>query len=364
MNPYIPDLLPPEPLKIGKFIKLIGNSRAELARYDGILQGLPNPGLLLSPLITHEAVESSKIEGTYTTMEEVLSFEAAPSRKNPKFDDIEEVLNYRKALLYASETLRERNFSLFTLREIHSILLDGVRGQDKARGNFRNKQVFIGARGQSIEQARFIPPEPLAVPALMENLVEYYLSDDEIDCLIQLAVIHAQFEIIHPFEDGNGRIGRMLVPLFLFEKKQLFSPTFYISAFFEKNRDEYTGRLNRITSANDWEGWIAFFLNAVTQQAKDNNRKAKLILELYNDKKERILKATDSKHTIKILDALFHKPAFTSAEFARLTQMPRATIARILESLEKEAIIKTIRPSSGRQPALMIFPKLIAITDS
>ena len=360
MKPYIAEQLPLQNLDWVRFVSLIGNANAELARYDGILQSILNPHILLSPLTTKEAVLSSRIEGTQATLEEVLEFEASQKTHitSEREKDIQEIINYRKSIRFAVDWLEKKPITLNLIKEIHGILLDSVRGRNKSRGAFRKVQNWIGRPGTPLEQADYVPPEPMHLTENLSNL-EKYIHYDEKDRLVQLAVIHAQFEIIHPFLDGNGRLGRILVPLFLYEKRLLGSPMFYISEYLEANRDEYYDRLNIITKDKKWEEWIEFFLKATIEQSKKNSQKAKAILELYETKKERIQKVTRSQFVIKVLDTLFAKPIFSSTDFIRDSSIPKASAMRILTSLERDNIITVLRKGSGRKANIFIFNKLI-----
>lgn len=362
MKPWIPDILPLKEINWSRFIRLIGSSNAELARYDGILQGIINPAVLLSPLTLQEAVLSSRIEGTQATLGEVLEFEASPDEKHIKYDDIREIINYRLAMWHAIKWLEKKPVTLNMLLEIHSILLDSVRGKNKRRGEFRRLQNWIGKPGTTIEEARFVPPDYAHLKDGLDNL-EKYIHYDEQDRLVQLAIIHGQFEILHPFLDGNGRIGRTLIPLFLYEKKMINSPMFYISKYLEENRDKYSERLYNITNKGDWESWIEFFLTAIFKQAIDNNKKAKEILGLYELMKKKISNIIQSKHVIQAIDTLFFKPVFSTTEFLNFSKIPQRTTSRILKALREEKIIKKIREAKGRSPALMVFPKLIEIAE-
>ena len=206
-----------------------------------------NPHILLSPLTNQEAILSSRIEGTQATVEEVLEHEAGKHHQGVKEQDIREILNYRNALLEVEGYLGSRSFSLGLILELHKILMDSARGQNKDPGSFRKEQNWIGSYGSTIEEATFIPPSPLKLHDYLEDWKKYFDMDD-IDPLIQAAIVHAQFELIHPFEDGNGRIGRLLIPLFLLYKEVLSHPTFYISAYLEKYREEYYSCLQSIFS--------------------------------------------------------------------------------------------------------------------
>ena len=361
-KPYIPEPLPLKSLDWISFISLIGQANAELARYDGILQGIINPAVLLSPLATKEAVVSSKIEGTQASLEEVLEYEASPDTTTEKYNDIREIINYREAMKHAVVWLEKKPVTLNLIKELHEILLDSVRGRDKGRGRFRVVQNWIGKPGATMEQATYVPPDP---NYLMEHLsgFEKYVHYDEKDRLVQLAIVHAQFEIIHPFIDGNGRLGRILIPLFLFEKQILNSPMFYISEYLEAHRDEYYSKLNGVTKEGKWDEWVIFFLKAIIEQAKVNSQKAKAILSLYNRKKERITEVTHSQYVIKVLDTLFAGPIFSTTRFISMSKIPKASAMRLLNMLKREKIVLTLREGSGRRPEVLVFKKLMDIVE-
>jgi Fic family protein len=185
----------------------------------------------------------------------------------------------------------------------------------------------------------------------------------QIDILLQTAVVHAQFELLHPFRDGNGRIGRILIPLFLFQKKKLSQPMFYLSSYLESNREEYNLGLRNISQKGDWNGWIQFFLNAVTIQAKSNSLKVKSILDLYEEMKTRIHEITHSQYTIHLLDALFDRPIFETTDFIRRSEINKKTGMSLLKSLKENSILATLRESSGSRAAVLCFPELLKITE-
>ncbi|TAK96035.1 Fic family protein [Patescibacteria group bacterium] len=357
MKNHTPKLLPVTDLRWDTFVHLIGKANAEIARFDGLLQTIPNPSVLLSPLTTNEAVLSSRIEGTQATLKEVLEFEANPQKEAKRYDDIREVINYRRALNEAVVEMQKFSLTTRVIKKAHEILLQEVRGENKDRGNFRRQQVFIGRPGADIEKATYIPPTAEKINELMSNLEKYIHSDDK-DLLIQLAVVHAQFEMIHPFMDGNGRVGRMLMPLFLYFKKAISYPSFYLSEYLESHRDEYYLALLDISKNNNWEGWITFFLKAVTEQSKENIAKAKKIISLYDQKKQRIMELTRSQFSIKILDALFTMPIFQSQDFIRLSKIPKASAFRYIGILEKNGVISS---NKKRKNKLYFFNKLLDI---
>lgn len=366
MKPYIPDSLPLVDLDYRRLFGLVGDASSELARYDGLLQGIPNPAVMLSPLTTREAVLSSKIEGTQATVDEVLEQEAGLIKEGEKYKDIQEISNYRSALYQAREYLLDYPIRLGFIRQLHKILMDSVRGENKAPGEFRCDQNWIGKTGCTIDEATFVPPDPLQLPDHL-NALERYLDVDETNFILQTAVVHAQFELLHPFKDGNGRIGRILIPLFLFQKKQLSEPMFYLSEYLEAHRDEYYQRLRTISDEKDWNGWIAFFLKAVAHQAKDNSRRVREIMGLYDAMKAKVHDVTHSQYSVYLLDAIFNKPVFkvsdTCKQLNGLHGIHEKTAADLLRQLKDAGILTTLQPGSGRRSATLCFPALINMAE-
>jgi Fic family protein len=364
VKPYIPPLLPREDLDWTELVSLIGRANRAIARYDGVVQGLVNPSVLLSPLAAREAVLSSMIEGTQTTFEELLEFEADPREDfGPRYDDIREVMNYRQAMSAAVEELARRPLSLNLLLRVHSILMDSVRGRDKRRGEFRREQNWIGPPNTPLDQATYVPPPYPALAGLLDNL-ERYLHAEERDRLVQAAVVHGQFELIHPFLDGNGRVGRMLIPLFLFSAEVISTPAFYMSAYLESHRDEYYARLRELSRRDDVQGWIAFFLRAVIAQAEEDGGKARQILDLYDRVKAQVAELTRSRFAIRTLDVMFHHPIFSSPQFVARSGLAKATASRILGALVDGDILRVIRPGVKRRPAIFGFSELIEVVNA
>lgn len=362
LTPYQPKPLPPKGLDLARLITAVGEANAALATYNGLLQAMINPAVLLSPLTNQEAVLSSRIEGTQATVEEVLEHEAGGEHDESTKRDIQDILNYRKALLLAEDSLGDRPLSLAFVRQLHGILMDSVRGQDKAPGAFRVDQNWIGRPGCSIEEASYVPPEPLQLPDYLQAW-EAYLQDSDFDPLAQTAIMHAQFELLHPFKDGNGRVGRLLIPLFLFSKHCLARPMFYMSAWLEKHRQEYYAQLSALSAENDWTGWIAFFLRGMTEQAKDNRARAEAIISLYEQMKQRVRDITHSQHSAAIVDALFAKPIFRIADLAESADIPKPTAHALVRQLTDQSIVSVLRPGSGRRAAIIAFPQLLRVAE-
>ena len=366
MNPYTPDALPLTDLDFRRLLPLVGQANAALARYDGLLQGIPNPAVMLSPLTTQEAVLSSKIEGTQATVDEVLEQEAGLLKQGEKFEDIQEISNYRQALFSARAYLQDYPIRLGFVRELHRILMNSVRGKDKTPGEFRRDQNWIGKHGCTIEQATFVPPSPLQ---LLDHLQawETYLDGNDVDFLIQTAVVHAQFELLHPFKDGNGRIGRILIPLLLYQKRALSQPMFYLSEYLESHREEYYQRLKAISAESDWNGWIDFFLKAIIHQASQNSVRVTAIQALYEEMKLAIQAATHSQYTMHVLDAIFSKPIFRSSDLAQKLFIDfgihEKTTPGLLRQMRDAGILRELMPGSGRRPATLCFPQLINLAE-
>ena len=363
MKPYIPTELPVKNIDTHRLIKLACEANAELARFDGLLQGMLNSELLLAPLMLEEAVQSSKIEGTLATLTDVLQQQAGMKKPEHLQHDIQEILNYQDAMRYSQDYLADRPVSLGFIRELHQMLMQSVRGADKSPGKFRETQNYIGRGGCTIEEATFVPPDPVRLMTDLEAF-QRYLAADDVEILIQTAIVHAQFELLHPFLDGNGRIGRLLIPLFLFQKKKLSRPTFYISEYLEKNRDTYYARLRNISEKGDWNGWCEFFLRAVSAQARNNSEKVKRIIHLYNHMKGVIYQATRSGFSMQILDALFNRPLFNSGDFAELTGVQLKSAERLLRQLRNANIVQEVTPAKGSSPSALGFSELLSIVNN
>lgn len=362
-TPYIPTKLPLDSIDWLSLIPKMGEANRAVASFNGILNGIPNPDLLLSPLINNEAVLSSKIEGTQVDTIDVLQFEAGITEETEeRKNDIVEVINYRKALSYGTGELAVRSVSLNLIKQLHYILLDHARGQSKTPGMIRSVQNYIGSPAGGIDNARFVPPDPLIVPEYMDNYIEYLNSSDK-DILVQAAILHAQFEIIHPFCDGNGRLGRMLVPLFLCQKKIISKPVLYISQFLDQNEMLYKDSLKAITDKNDWTQWIDFFLDAIKWQADTNYKVADAIQNYYKNTKSRILEKTSSQHAIALFDAMIAKPIFRQSNLTLPTNPSKATIFNLLQQFEANGIVSIKTKGSGRSGNVYHLKELLEIAN-
>ncbi|MCB1753493.1 MAG: Fic family protein [Gammaproteobacteria bacterium] len=356
---------PPKIIDWNELVPLLGPTSAAVARYDGLLQAIPNANVLLSPLTTQEAVLSSRIEGTQATMGEVLEFEASgqtADETSEKEADIWEVLNYRLAMRHAEDLLGTLPLSQRVIRETHARLLAGVRGATKDPGNYRKIPNWIGPHGCTIEQARYVPVPADKLTKVMSTW-EKFIHVTFPDRLVQLALLHAEFEAIHPFLDGNGRLGRMMIPLFMHQAGLIHRPMFYISAYLEARRDAYYEQLLSISRDGNWTGWCGFFLQAIQAQAEENLTKASAILELYNRMKGEIQSLTHSQYAIFALDWIFERPIFRSSDFTASPSIPKPTATRILGVLKEAGVLKELRSGSGRRAAVLQYPELLNLAE-
>lgn len=361
---YQPESFPPDDrLDWASLVPLIGSASVAVARYDGLLEAVPNAEILVAPLGDREAVLSSRIEGTLATTRQVLEYEAGQEPPSPELrDDVIEILNYRAAMQEAQALLQELPLCLKVMRRTHGLLLRGARGKGRSPGEFRRIPNWIGPPGCSIDRATFVPIEAGELLAALSRW-EKYLHERSSDPLVQLAVLHAEFEALHPFLDGNGRLGRMLVPLFLWQKGIIHRPNFYISGFLEANRAIYYERLLAVSRDDDWTGWCRFFLEAVLAQARDSAARARRILRLYEETKSRVAGLTYARHAIDALDFVFQNPICTAADFSARRNVPAYAARRILNAFREDGILRFTRPASGRLSAIFEFTDLLEIAD-
>ena len=362
---YSPNRFPPRFLDWAELLPQIGAARAAIAGYEGVLEGVPNPDILLAPLAGQEAVVSSRIEGTRSSLSEVLAVDAGAgeeTQEDPRSADAREVLNYRLALGAAVRLLERLPLSQRLIRETHGVLMRGARGGSADPGQYRRVANWIGPPGSTEATATFVTCPVHQIPDAM-TAWERYLHSDTPDALVQLAVLHAWFEAVHPFLDGNGRLGRLMFPLFLVSRGLLRRPDFYLSEVLERYRDDYYRHLLEAQSGGAWSPWLRFFLTAVEQQAVAHAGKARRILALYRDRKDWIADTTRSRYGVRALDFFFERPVFWTSSFYRRSEIPKPTALRLLRVLQDERMLRELRPARGRRPALLSFRDLITIVE-
>jgi Fic family protein len=312
---FVPGPLPTElPLNADLFRALSEADRA-LGELAGLARNLSNPHLLINPFIKKEAVLSSKIEGTQATMSDLFAYEAGqlplPGVSNTSESDVREVGNYVKALEFGIARLKKLPLSLRLIREVHKQLLTGVRGGHATPGEFRETPNWIG--GRNLNDAIYVPPPVPEMQSALHELEMYLHQDGSLPPLIRLALIHAQFERIHPFIDGNGRVGRLLITLTLLSWNLLPLPLLYLSAYFERLREEYCDLLQSISETGNWLGWTIFFLNGVTEQSRDAIARSKRLLDLQLEWRQKMTRSRSSAMVLQLVDVFFETPYMTVA---------------------------------------------------
>lgn len=356
-NTFIPKKLPPQPpisLDLD-MIHILSEADRKLGRLDGVTQTLPNPELFVAMYVRKEAVLSSQIEGTQASLSDVLGLDNS-SEKN---SDISDVVNYVNAMNYGLNKLNELPLSLRLIREIHAVLLKNGRGSFRNPGEFRSSQNWIGPAGCTLQTATFVPPTVPDMHLAMGDLEKYFYEDDGLPPLIKIALIHAQFETIHPFLDGNGRMGRLLITFWLCHEKILSQPLLYLSYFFKKNRSDYYEKLMNVRLLGDWETWIKFFLEGISYVSDEATNTAKDILSLQAECNERISKDGNKNHS-KLLELLFQFPVITKSEAAESLHIAVPTAGRIVDDLCELKILSDITPDKQRYKKYM-FTDYVAI---
>lgn len=367
---FNPHPLPPPISYSAPLVTTLAEANRQLGELSGLARQIPNPDLLIQPFIKREAVVSSRIEGTEAEAEDVFAFEAAEqsslfpdSRLTSDPQAVREVANYVRAMNIGLRRLDEIAVSLRLIRELHEILLAKVRGKDRAPGDFRRIQNWVGPEGCQIQEARYVPP---AVPQMHDALdaLEKYMNadDDSVPPLVRLALIHYQFEAIHPFLDGNGRIGRLLVSLLLVHWNLLPLPLLYLSAYFERNRQRYYDLLLKVSREGAWSEWVGFFLRGVHQQSVEASDLVKKLQTLQDEWRERVTRPTSSALVPRLIDSLFKVPFLTIPRAAELLGVTYPTAKAHVESLVREGILHELPDS--RNPRVFMARDVIRLASS
>lgn len=354
---------PPKNLDWERIAPHLANAMGELSRYDASLEIIPNQDILLSPMLMAEATNSSRIEGTRATMSDVLAYEAGVTNVDRETrDDIQEIINYRAAVRVAEEMMQELPLTGRVLKATHKALLQGVRGELKSPGMYRIDKVWIGPNNNE-EDARYMPPDAADVPGAMARW-ERYANDDTITPLVKAAVAHVEFESIHPFNDGNGRMGRIVIPLMLEMDNVISSPCFYLSEFFEHRTTEYQDRMLAVSERGEWSEWCIFFLDAVATQAKENGRKAKGIFDLYESTLDFLMKTVRIDSAARVAPHLFRMAIFPTTVLTDQAGLTKSTAKRLVKALKDAGIVIEILPHRGSSAAVLAFPELLRIVEN
>ena len=337
-NFFIPNPLPPKIEFDEELVLILSKAEEKLGKLSGICLTLPSPNLLIIPYLRKEAIMSTRIEGTRISMQEVLLSEA--KEKEEKTKDAQEVINYINTVNYALTKIEKSPINVELIKNMHKVLMENVRGDEKSPGEFRKVQNWIGSELSKVSDANFVPPNPEAVPKLMEDLIEYLNSEHNVPVLVRCALMHYQFETIHPFCDGNGRIGRSLITVYLCKKKKMIKPLLYISEFFEKHRLEYNELLLRTGQTGKFENWIKFFLKAVEVQSEDALVRGHKLLDLREAYRKRVQREAQSSDILSIIDYLFSNPFITVKKAQLILGVTYPTAKRYMEKLAEYEILK------------------------
>ncbi len=344
---FVPNPLPPSLIFDSALIHSLSDADRALGELAGLGRALPNPHLLISPFIRREAVLSSRIEGTQADLTDLYAYEAGqlalPGLKpTVPESDVREVLNYVHAMEYGLERVKTRPVSLRLLRELHERLMESVRGGRATPGEFRRSQNWIGRPGSSLNDAEFVPPPMDEIDAALDAFEKYLHAKDEYPPLVRLALIHYQFEAIHSFLDGNGRIGRLLLTLLLVHWNLLPLPLSYLSAFFEKHRQDYYDLLMAVSARGAWREWVNFFLQGVADQARDAVARAKRLQDLEREWRQRLIQARTSALLLRLVDQLFQAPFLAIPQAQQLLKVTYPSAQRNVEKLVSMGILEPV----------------------
>ena len=359
---FVPDPLPPPTLS--SLDMEIAENLSKADRALGELKGkgslLPNPYFLIGPLQQREALHSSRLEGTYSSAEELILADADPNRK-PVRSEIGEVHNYIQALEYGLDRLQSLPVSKRLIREVHKHLMANVRGEEKRPGEFRKAQNHIGVMGESVELARFVPPPVREMEVCLDDLDEFIHLDNNLLGLVKLALVHYQFEAIHPFMDGNGRIGRLMIALLLCNWGLLDSPLLYMSSYFTRYEKIYKDSLLNISQKGAWTDWIRFFLRGVAEQSVDAIKRADLLLELLQQYRIQLGKIQVSNKPLILIDELFKSPWTTATRVREQLDVTTVTAQKSINKLVEAGILREV---TGRpRGRIYIAPGILEIIE-
>ncbi len=358
---FIPRELPPDPpIQYDEELQLLlSEADRNLARLDGVTSVLPNPDLFIAMYVKKEALLSSQIEGTQASLEGVLEFEADIVPKED-INEIREVVNYILALDHGISRLSQVPISLELIREIHKILLKGTRGDNLNSGEFKNCQNYIGVPGASIRQAIFIPPTPDITLHAMEALERFFQEKDNIPSLVKIGLIHAQFETIHPFLDGNGRMGRLLIIFYLVWKKILSKPLLYLSYYLRNHRSEYYDLLMKVRIEGAWEQWLKFFFKGISETSQEAVATARDIIQLKDEMVNRLYEnSVSSIHAIRLIDLLFENPIISNKDVTERLNITPVTANNLVIKFEEIGILTEI--TGKKRYKKYLFEEYVAI---
>ena len=353
---FVPEPLPRAIELSGDLVYQLDEASRAVATLSGVGETLPNPHLLIEPFVRREAVLSSRIEGTQASLSDVYAYEAR-GRAEPA-SDAREVANYVAALDRGRALLADLPISGRLILELHAILMRGVRGEEARPGEYRTRQVWIGAHGTPIEDARFVPPPHTRILELMADWERFVHDEGRMPPLVRCALMHYEFETIHPFIDGNGRIGRLLIPLFLIEREVLPTPLLYLSAYFERRRGEYYAHLQRVSATGEWQPWLQFFLAGMLEQARDAIERSRKLQSLREAYRQRLQTFRSPGTSLQLLDEFFMRPVMSRRQVAQALGITVQGVGASLGRLQEAGLVQ---PLEGSYPQLYVANELMEV---
>ena len=339
---FLPNPLPPDLPWTTELVRALSLADRALGELAGLGRALPNPHLLIRPLMRREAVLSSRIEGTRASLSDLYAYEAVQLSFFDSHPDVQEVHNYVRALEYGLERLETLPLSLRLIREMHAHLMEGVRGEHQTPGEFRRSQNWIGPPGCTLDDATYIPPPVDEMQLALDALEKYLHSSSNLPPLVRLGLIHYQFEAIHPFLDGNGRIGRLLITLLLCTWELLPQPLLYLSAYFEAHRQAYYDQLLAVSCVGAWDAWLIFFLQGVVAQSQDAIIRARQLQALRSEYRRQFQTERAAARLLQVVDLLFDRPILTVNQIKDLMGVDFSTAQRYVDRLEQVGVLQEI----------------------
>ena len=359
LSAFVPGPMPTSMALTPTTVRLLARASRSLGELSGLGAMLPNANLLIRPHLRREAILSSRIEEKFATVQQLATFEVVAAEETP---DVREVGNYVAALEYGLSRIRELPQSLRLIRELHERLLSGVRGEDQLPGEFRRTQNYIGRPGQPIGNARYVPPPPPMMLEALHDLERSIYADSELPSLIKIALTHYQFEAIHPFNDGNGRVGRLLITLQLHHEGLLSQPLLYLSAFFSAHQRGYYDRLLAVSRNGEWTPWIDFFLEGVAEQSRDAGLRAQRLLALREDLRRRLRELRSPRFPLQLIDELFHTPLVTAGQVRKLLNVTPRSAQQIIDKLIAAGVLREV--TGQRRNRRYAAPEVIEVLEA
>lgn len=359
---YVPRDLPPPLEATWQLGSKISDADRALSELAGVARTLPNPHLFIASFLRREAVLSSRIEGTQASLSDLFFFEAAGERRG--HSDVHEVANYVKALNYAITRLNELPLSIRLLCEVHDRLMTGVRGDEAhlTPGKLRRSQNWIGRPGASLSDATYVPPPVEEMNRSFGELEKYFHADSDLPPLVRLAMIHYQFEAIHPFLDGNGRVGRLLITLWLIKEGLLSQPVLYLSSFFERTRDDYYRLLLEVSQKGNWPEWIEYFLVGVAEQSNDAIVRAKKIVDLWLEYRQRFQNERQSVSMLRLLDEIIAVPVITYRKAEQILAVTPRAARQNVDKLVESGLVREV--TNRERNKIFLASEIVAILEA